>query len=302
MPDRDSAAAGLLAGVSAFLLWGIAPLYFKLLDGISAAEILAHRSIWALALALVILALIGKLPDFRATLRDRKRMRTLALSTLLIGSNWLVFIWAVTSNHLLSASLGYYINPLVNVLLGVLFMGERLRPLQWLAVSLAVIGIGHELWQFGELPVVALFLALSFGFYGLVRKRAPVESLTGLAVETLFMLPIALAFLAWTTSPTSNLLTNSWELNGLLLLAGPVTLMPLLLFNIAARRLNLSTVGFLQYLAPTLMLVIATQLFGEPFDETKLVTFAFVWCGLMLYSTDALAQRHKERALRRAAI
>ncbi|WP_237057414.1 EamA family transporter RarD [Microbulbifer sediminum] len=302
MPERDSAAAGLLAGVTAFLMWGVAPLYFKLLDGISAPEILAHRSIWALVLAMIVLAVIGKLPDFMATLRDRKRMTTLALSTLLIGSNWLVFIWAVTSNHLLSASLGYYINPLINVLLGVLFMGERLRPLQWLAVALAAIGIGHELWQFGELPVVALFLALSFGFYGLVRKRAPVESLTGLAMETLFMLPIALTYLVLSTSPTSNMASNDWQLNTLLLLAGPVTLLPLLLFNIAARRLNLSTVGFLQYLAPTLMLVIATQLFGEPFNESKLVTFAFVWFGLALYSTDALAQRHKERALRRAAI
>ncbi|PCO05902.1 protein RarD [Microbulbifer flavimaris] len=302
MPHKDSAAAGLLAGITAFLMWGLAPLYFKLLDGISAPEILAHRSIWSLALALIILVLIGKMPDFIATLRDRKRMGTLALSTLLIGSNWLVFIWAITNAHLLDASLGYYINPLINVLLGVLFMGERLRPLQWLAVALATIGIGHELWQFGELPVVALFLALSFGFYGLVRKRAPVESLTGLAMETLYMLPIALLYLLWSDSPTSNLLDNSLQLNGLLLLAGPITLLPLLLFNIAARRLNLSTVGFLQYLAPTLMLLLATLVFGEPFNEAKLVTFAFVWIGLALYTTDALAQRRKTRALRRAAL
>nr|WP_255771880.1 EamA family transporter RarD [Microbulbifer guangxiensis] len=292
----------MLAGVTAFLIWGLAPLYFKLLGGISAPEILAHRSIWSLALALVILVLIGKLPDLLATLRDRKRMRTLALSTLLIGSNWLVFIWAITNAHLLDASLGYYINPLINVLLGVLFMGERLRPLQWLAVALAAIGIGHELWQFGELPLVALFLALSFGFYGLVRKRAPVESLTGLGIETLYMLPVALLYLLWSDSPTSNLADNSWQLNSLLVLAGPVTLLPLLLFNIAARRLNLSTVGFLQYLAPTLMLLLATLAFGEPFNQAKLVTFAFVWIGLALYTIDALAQRRRQRALRRAAL
>ena len=302
MPEKDSAAAGLLAGITAFLMWGLAPLYFKLLEGISAPEILAHRSIWSLVLALVILWLIGKLPDLRATLGDRKRMTTLALSTLLIGSNWLVFIWAITNAHLLDASLGYYINPLINVLLGVLVLGERLRPLQWLAVALAAVGIGHELWQFGRLPVVALFLALSFGFYGLVRKRAPVESLTGLGIETLYMLPLALLYLLWSSSPTSNLLDNSWQLNGLLLLAGPITLLPLLLFNIAARRLNLSTVGFLQYLAPTLMLLLATLLFGEPFDEGKLTTFAFVWIGLALYSIDAIAQRRKQRALRKAAI
>ncbi|SEA12175.1 EamA family transporter RarD [Microbulbifer marinus] len=298
----DSAATGLLAGISAFLFWGLAPLYFKLLDGIPSTEILAHRSIWALALALIVLALIGKFADFTATLRDRRKMRTLALSALLIGSNWLVFIWAITNQHLLDASLGYYINPLISVLLGVLVLGERLRRLQWIAVGLAAVGIGWYLWQFGRLPMVALFLAMSFGFYGLVRKRAPVESLTGLAVETLYMLPLALAYLIWSSSPSSNPLNNSWELNGLLLLAGPITLTPLLLFNIAARRLNLSTVGFLQYIAPTLQLLVAVMLFHEPFDENKLLTFAFVWLGLLLYSVDALAQRRKLRLQQRAVV
>lgn len=299
---NESAAAGLLAGVSAFLFWGLAPLYFKLLDEISAPEILAHRSIWSLALALGLLLLIGKFSDFTATLRDAGKMRTLALSTLLIGSNWLIFIWSITNEHLLDASLGYYINPLINVLLGVLVLSERLRRLQWIAVGLAAVGIGHELWQFGRVPVVSLFLACSFGLYGLVRKRAPVESLTGLAIETLYMLPLALGFLLWSPSVSSNLLNNSWQLNGLLLLTGPITLTPLLLFNIAARRLNLSTVGFLQYLAPTLMLLIATFLFGEPFGEGKLVTFGFVWVALAIYSVDALAQRRKMRLQRKAVV
>lgn len=302
MRNNDSAAAGLFAGISAFLLWGLAPLYFKLLDGISSAEILAHRSIWSLVLALAILALIGKLPDFLATLRSREKMVTLALSTLLIGSNWLVFIWAITSNHLMDASLGYYINPLISVLLGVLVLGERLRGLQWLAVGLAAAGIAHDLWQFGRLPVAALFLAISFGFYGLVRKRAPVDSLTGLGVETLYMFPLAALYLLWSGSPSSNLLNNSWQLNGLLLLAGPITLTPLLLFNIAARRLNLSTVGFLQYLAPTLHLLLATLAFGEPFGEGKLVTFGLVWLGLAIYSLDALAQRRKPQLQEKALV
>ncbi len=300
MRNHDSAATGLLAGIAAFLFWGLAPLYFKLLDGIPSTEILAHRSIWALMLALAILLLIGKFPDFTATLRDGRKMRTLALSTLLIGSNWLVFIWAITNNHLLDTSLGYYINPLINVLLGVLVLGERLRRLQWLAVGLAAAGIAHDLWQFGRLPVVAIFLALSFGFYGLVRKRAPVDSLTGLAVETLYMFPLAITYLVWSDSPSSNLLNNGWQLNGLLLLAGPITLTPLLLFNIAARRLNLSTVGFLQYLAPTLHLLLATLVFGEPFGEGKLVTFALVWLGLLLYSGDAMTQRRKLQLQRKA--
>ncbi|QIL91099.1 EamA family transporter RarD [Microbulbifer harenosus] len=300
--NPESAASGLLAGIGAFLIWGLAPLYFNLLDGISAPEILSHRSIWAFVLALLMLAAMGKLEDLRGTLRSGRKMRTLLLSTLLIGSNWLVFIWAITNQHILDASLGYYINPLISVLLGVLFMGERLRPLQWLAVAIAAVGISYELWQFGRVPMIALFLALTFGFYGLVRKRAPVESLTGLAVETLYMLPLAVGFLIWTDSPSSNLLHNSWELNGLLLLAGPVTLTPLLLFNIAARRLNLSTVGFLQYLGPTLMLLLATFYYGEPLSDNKLITFAIVWFALLLYSADALLQRRKRHQLRKTAL
>ncbi|MBN7797416.1 EamA family transporter RarD [Parahaliea mediterranea] len=294
MRDKDI-TTGLLAGIAAFLFWGVAPLYFKLLEGIPAPEILAHRSIWALVLALLVLAAIGRLSDLGATLRDPRRMATLTLSTLLIGSNWLVFIWAITNARIVDASLGYYINPLINVLLGVVFLGERLRALQLLAVALAATGIAHELWQFGRLPLVALYVSLSFGFYGLVRKRAPVESLTGLAVETLFMLPLALLYLWWSDSPTSNLATNDAAFNGLLMLAGPVTLVPLLLFNIAARRLNLSTVGFLQYMAPTIMLLLATGLFGEPFSDDKLVTFALVWCGLVIYSVDAVLQRRRLR-------
>ncbi|MEW5250652.1 EamA family transporter RarD [Microbulbifer discodermiae] len=295
MNNRDDYATGLLAGISAFLFWGLAPLYFKLFADIPATELLAHRSIWALALALIIMALMGKLRGLRSVLGDRHKMRTLALSALLIGSNWLVFIWAITNDHLLDASLGYYINPLINVLLGVLVLGERLRRLQWIAVALAATGIGWYLLQFGRLPVVALFLALTFGFYGLVRKRAPVDSLTGLAVETLYILPLALAYLIWSGSPSSNPLNNSWQLNSLLLLAGPVTLTPLLLFNIAARRLNLSTVGFLQYIAPTLQLLVAVTLFHEPFDHNLLLTFTFVWLGLALYTGDALVLRRKQR-------
>ncbi|MFS1524780.1 EamA family transporter RarD [Microbulbifer sp. 2304DJ12-6] len=293
MRNQDSATTGLLAGVVAFFIWGLAPLYFHLLQGIPAAEILAHRSIWSLVLALLILSLAHRLPDLANTLRDGRKMRTLALTTLLIGSNWLVFIWAINNGHLLESSLGYYINPLLNIVLGVLFLGEKLRRLQWLAVALATTGIAHELWQFGQVPVIALFLAGTFALYGLVRKRAPVESLTGLTIETLYMLPVGLLYLLWSDSPTSNLLHNSWELNSLLVLAGPVTLVPLLLFTIAARRLNLSTVGFLQYIGPTLMLVVATQVLGEPFREGKLTTFMLVWLGLILYSIDALAQRRK---------
>ncbi|TXS92066.1 EamA family transporter RarD [Parahaliea maris] len=301
MKDKDAVATGLTAGIVAFLIWGLAPLYFKALQHIPATEILAHRSLWSLVLALLVLALLGKLPDLYATLCDRQRLLTLVLSTLLIGSNWLVFIWAINSARVTEASLGYYINPLLNILLGIVFLGERFRPLQWAAVAMAGVGIAHELWQFGRLPLVALFLATSFGFYGLVRKRAPVESLTGLAVETLLMFPLAVGYLLWSDSPTSNLLDNTAAMNGLLLFAGPLTLTPLLLFNIAARRLNLSTVGFLQYIGPTLMLALAVLLFGEPFNPDKAVTFLLVWLGLTLYTADALLQRRRTRSQRELA-
>ena len=300
--NSDSAAAGLLAGLGAYLIWGFAPLYFKLLDQLSAPEILAHRSIWSLLLAMILLTLLGKLRGLGAVLRCRKTLLALLVSTALISTNWLIFIWSVTNDHLLDASLGYYINPLLSVLLGVVVLGEKLRPLQWLAVLLAAVGIGYELWQFGRLPLVALGVALTFGFYGLVRKQTPVDSLTGLTVETLYLLPLAVGFLFWSSSPTSNLLNNSWQLNGLLLLAGPITLTPLLLFNIAARRLNLSTLGFLQYLGPTLMFFLAVLLYNEPFDKAKLVTFIFVWVALGFYSADALVMRRKRRRLRNKPI
>ena len=300
--NTDTAAAGLLAGIGAYLIWGFAPMYFKLLSNLSAMEILCHRSIWSLVLALLMLALLRKLGGLRTVLTSKKTMLALVVSTALISTNWLIFIWAITNSHLLDASLGYYINPLFSVMLGVLVLGERLRPLQWMAVALAAAGIAYELWQFGRVPLVALGLALTFGLYGLVRKKTPVDSLTGLTVETLFMLPLAIGFLFWTTSPTSNLLNNSWQMNAILLAAGPVTLTPLLLFNIAARRLNLSTLGFLQYLGPTLMFFFATLLYKEPFDSAKLVTFIFVWVALGFYSADALMQRRKLRALRKAAI
>nr|WP_010132313.1 EamA family transporter RarD [Microbulbifer agarilyticus] len=298
--NSDSAATGLLAGVAAYFIWGVAPLYFKLLDDLSALEILSHRSIWSLVLALIMLAVLGKLAGLREVLCTRKTVVALLVTTALISCNWLIFIWAINSDHILDASLGYYINPIFSILLGVVAMGERLRPLQWFAVCLAAVGISYEIWSYGRLPLVALGVALTFGLYGLVRKKTPVDSLTGLTVETLFMLPLALGFLFWSSSPTSNLLNNSWQMNALLIAAGPVTLTPLLLFNIAARRLNLSTLGFLQYIGPTLMFVFATVLYQEPLTSAKLVTFAFVWVALIFYSVDALMQRRRQRRRQQA--
>ncbi|MFV0277909.1 MAG: EamA family transporter RarD [Parahaliea sp.] len=302
MQDQQSTRAGLLAALSAFFIWGLAPLYFKALSELPAPEILAHRSIWSLVLALAWVAALGGLSELRSVLGNPRLCSLLALTAVLIGSNWLVFIWSIGQERVTEASLGYYINPLVNVLLGVCFLGERLRPLQWLAVLLAALGIGHEIWQFGRLPLVALFLALSFGFYALLRKRAPVASLTGLTVETLYLFPLALGYLLWSDSPTSNLFNNSVTLNALLVFAGPLTLVPLLLFNFAAQRLMLSTLGILQYLGPSLMLVLAVTVFGEPFSRQTLLSFALVWCGLLIFTLDMLGQRWRQRRRRQSAL
>ena len=286
---------GYVLGLSAYLLWGLFPLYFKHLDAVPALEIVAHRVLWS-ALGAGLLLLVWRHPGWWRELRAQPgRLAALVLSGLLIASNWLLYVWAVNNQHMLEASLGYYINPLVNVLLGLLLLGERLRPLQWLAVALAAAGVAQQVWQLGSLPWVSLLLALTFGFYGLLRKRVAVAALPGLALETWLLLPLALAWLAlhgdaasrqaafWSSAPAL------W-----LALSGPVTLLPLLCFNAAARHLPYATLGFLQYVAPTLVLLLAVFHYGEPLAPARLLAFACIWAGLLVYSLDAW------RALRRA--
>ncbi len=286
---------GYVLGLSAYLLWGLFPLYFKHLDSVPALEIVVHRVLWS-ALGAGLLLLVWRHPGWWRELRAQPgRLAALVLSGLLIASNWLLYVWAVNNQHMLEASLGYYINPLVNVLLGLLLLGERLRPLQWLAVALAAAGVAQQVWQLGSLPWVSLLLALTFGFYGLLRKRVAVAALPGLALETWLLLPLALAWLAlhgdaasrqaafWSSAPAL------W-----LALSGPVTLLPLLCFNAAARHLPYATLGFLQYVAPTLVLLLAVFHYGEPLAPARLLAFACIWAGLLVYSLDAW------RALRRA--
>ncbi|NMT92790.1 EamA family transporter RarD, partial [Vibrio alginolyticus] len=208
---------------------------------------------------------------------------------VLIGGNWLIFIWAVNSNHMLDSSLGYYINPLINVLLGMVFLGERLRKLQWFAVVLAGCGVLVQLIVFGSVPIVAMALAMSFGFYGLLRKKVAVDAQTGLFVETLILLPAAAVYLLFiASSPTANMIENPWQLNTLLIAAGVVTTLPLLCFTGAATRLKLSTLGFFQYIGPSLMFLLAVLIYGETFTMDKAITFAFIWGALVVFSFDGL--------------
>lgn len=215
---------------------------------------------------------------------------------MLIGGNWLLFIWAVNNHHMLEASLGYFINPLVNVLLGMLFLGERFRRMQWIAVVLAFAGVLIQLWQFGSLPIIGLGLAFSFAFYGLLRKKIAIDAQTGMLIETLWLLPVAAAYLfLFADSPTSHLSANPWSLNLLLVAAGIVTTVPLLFFTAAATRLRLSTLGFFQYLGPTLMFLLAVTFYGETVGQDKLVTFGFIWAALLLFILDALYTQRKLR-------
>ncbi|WP_462380079.1 EamA family transporter RarD [Pseudomonas sp. Marseille-QA0892] len=287
---------GYLLGLTAYTLWGLFPIYFKLLTQVPAMEIIAHRVLWS-ALFGGLFLLVWKHPGWWRDLRENpRRIAILALTGALIAINWLVYIWAVNEGRMLEASLGYYINPLVNVLLGLLVLGERLRRLQWVAVVLAALGVGYQLIVFGSLPWISLALALSFGFYGLIRKRAPVAALPGLVVETWLLVPAVLAWLAFHQESSSGHLDYWLSRDALLLaLSGPITLVPLLCFNAAARHLPYATLGFLQYIAPSLVLLLAIFVYGEPFDSTRMVSFLFIWIGLAVYTVDAV------RTLRRAA-
>lgn len=280
---------GVIYALSAYTLWGIAPIYFKSLASVPAAEILTHRMIWSCALLMVLVLLGRQWHKVQAVLRQPKVLLTLGFTSVAVGGNWLLFIWAINNGHMLDASLGYYINPLFNVLLGMVFLSEQLRRLQWWAVALAFIGVAIQLIAFGSLPWIALVLASSFAIYALIRKKLALDALTGLLIETLIMLPPAAIYL-WgiADSPTSHLTENSWHLNLLLIAAGVVTTAPLLCFTAAATRLKLSTLGFFQYIGPSLMFILAVTLYGEALALDKLITFGCIWSALVLFSLDGL--------------
>ncbi len=285
---------GVALAICAYCLWGFAPLYFKLLNQVSATEILLHRVIWSFVFMLILMQFIGGFAKLRALFRQPKQLGVLALTSVLIAGNWLLFIWAINNDHMLDASLGYFINPLINVLLGMVFLQERLRKLQWAAVSLACAGVLIQLISFGSIPVVSLGLAASFGVYGLLRKKVNVDAKTGLLVETAILVPVALLYLAMNLDSTS-ILENSWQMNLLLMAAGIVTSIPLLCFAGAATRIPLSMLGFFQYIGPSIMFIMAVSLFNEPFDLEKGITFAFIWSALVIFTLDlALKSRRKQ--------
>ncbi len=293
--NAGGARHAVLAAFTAFAIWGLAPLYFKAVGSVPPVEIVAHRVLWSALLLAVLLALWRGFGHLRRLRTEPRLFAVLTLTAVLTGSNWLVFVWAISADRVLEASLGYFINPLVSVLLGRLFLGERLRPLQQVAVALACAGVLWRMLQVGALPWVALFLALTFGFYGLLRKRAPIDAVSGLFVETLLTLPLALAWLGWLAVHGELNFGHGAATDWLLPLAGVLTAVPLMLFAFGAQRLPLSTIGFLQYIAPTLNFVLAVFVFREPFDNLQLIGFGLIWAALAVYSLDmaSAARRHR---------
>lgn len=287
--DAKQTRQGVLLALAAYFIWGIAPAYFKFIDYVPADEIITHRIIWSFFFMIALISISRHWGGIRRLCQTPKKILLLALSAVLIGGNWLLFIWAVNNHHMLEASLGYFINPLVNIVLGMIFLGERFRRMQWVAVSLAACGVLVQLWTFGSLPVIGLGLAFSFAFYGLLRKKIAVDAQTGMLFETLWLLPVAAVYLfGIADSPTSNMGDNPWSLNLLLIAAGVVTTVPLLCFTGAATRLRLSTLGFFQYIGPTLMFLLAVIFYGEVPGPDKMVTFGFIWLALAIFVADAV--------------
>ena len=282
---------GSMLAIAAFTLWGAFPFYFKLVSHFTPLEILANRIIWSLLALALLLICIRQWHKVRSVFIHKQYLALLTFATVLIATNWAVYIWSVTSSQLFEASLGYYINPLVNVFLGFTLLQERLRGLQWLAVILAALGVLIQIVNLGELPWIALVLAFSFSLYGLIHKRIEVEAIPGLLVETMLLFPIAIGYLA--VLMFQQVGPQQWDQADWLLLSvsGPVTIIPLILFTAAAQRIAYTSIGFIQYITPSLLFLLAGWFYHEPYDELTLLTFGFIWLALLLFSLDAIHHR-----------
>jgi chloramphenicol-sensitive protein RarD len=298
-PPKSTAAAGhapgrsgLTAAVSAFAMWGLFPLYLKPLAAVPTLQVMSHRIVWCCLLVFAWLALRGEVGSVRAALANAMSRRRLAASAVFISMNWLIYVWAVANGHVMDASLGYFINPLFSVVLGVFVLHERLNRAQWTAIALAAAGVLYLAVVLGRPPWIALWLAGSFGMYGLIRKVVTVEAVPGLATETLLLAPFALAFLIWSEWQGTGALGHSGAaVNTLLVGSGLVTAMPLAIFAYGARRIPLSTVGLVQYIGPTLQFLLGVTVFNEPFPRSRAIGFFMIWSALAIYAADGLWRR-----------
>jgi chloramphenicol-sensitive protein RarD len=292
---RSESVFGLVYATSAFVIWGLSPVYWKALGAVPALEIIMHRVVWSFFFLVILIVLQRRTREFVEVLRNGRMLLTLFATAIFISGNWFLYIWAVNSNYLLQASLGYYINPLVNVVLGMVFLRERLRKPQILAVLLAASGVLYLTISYEEFPWIALTLALSFGFYGLVRKIAPVGSLVGLTIETMLLSFPAIIYLFYLHSQgTGSIFHVSLKLDLLLIGCAPLTAVPLLFFTLGAKRLYLSTVGLMQYIGPSGMFLLAVFYYHEPFSATRVWTFIMIWAALGIYSTDSVIYYRRE--------
>ena len=287
---------GVVAALSAYLLWGFLPILFRLMEGAGSMLIVAERTLWSLLLLAGIIAFTRGFGEVRAVLSDIRRMRVIALSAVLLVGNWLLYVWAVETGQVLEASFGYFINPLVNVAIGMILLGERQNRMQAIAIGIAVVAILIQAAGIGRIPFVALGLALSFGFYGFIRKTAQAGPATGLFAETVVVAPFAMAFVAFDLA-TRGIGVHADPVQMLLLiLTGPATAIPLLLFAYGVRRLRLTTIGMFQYLAPSIQFLLAITLFGEALNPLRLLSFALIWVSLMVFSWDSFQQRRRATA------
>ena len=298
MNQTQDSKSGLMAAASAFLIWGCSPLYWKPLASVQPLEIICHRIVWGAPCAVLVLLLTGRLGKVRDVFASRRMVAMMLLSSLLVSVNWLTYVLAVNSARVVEASMGYYINPLVNVFLGFVFLRDRLRRLQWVAIALAAVGVLNLVVDYGRLPWVALVLAFTFGSYGLVRKVVRVDALPGLLFELSLLGLGAVSYILWREHLGLGGLGNGdATVVTMLLASGVFTVLPLFLFTIGARNLRLATLGLTQYIAPTGMFTLGVFVYGEPFTRTHLVTFLFIWAGVAVYAWEGV--RHMRRTHRR---
>lgn len=285
---------GVLFALAAYILWGFFPLYFKAIQQVSALQILAHRIAWGFVFTLAVVLMLRQWKEFRASIFNRRTFLIYAGASVVLGINWFTYVWAVITNHVVESSLGYFINPIVSVLLGVIFLRERLRTFQWVAIAMVTAGVVYLTITFGQLPWISLVLAVTFGFYGLLKKIAPLGALHGITLETAVLTIPSLVYLLIVNANGTGTFGHSTPLlDFLLVLSGPVTAIPLLLFATGARRIPLTTIGLLQYIAPTLQFLLGVLVFHEPFDQTRLIGFMIIWLALVLFSVENLLARRR---------
>ena len=281
---------GIINATLAFLCWGLFPLFFRALQEVPPSQILAHRVLWSLLFLAIVLTVRRQWKWLPAMLRQRRVIASFVVSAFLLSANWMVYIWAVNNGHVIEASLGYFINPLVNIMFGYLLLKERLRAGQWAAIALAALGVAWLTWQAGTVPWIALMLAATFGAYGLMRKTAALGALEGLAFETMVLFPLALGYVIWLSLHGQNSFINSAadSTRYLLVAAGPITAIPLLLFAAGARTIPLSVLGLLHYISPTIQFLLGVWLFYEAFSAERMVGFVLIWSALALYAAEGL--------------